>query len=160
MCFIAAQNCDVPAPSDNSKCQVCSSGYQLDSSNFLCYPKKEGCLTYSSQDICSQCNTTNNLYYLRNGTCYYNDPNCIEYKIDGTCRRCSGGFTPLYSRCVFYDPFCSSYNSNGGCASGFAGFIATNFSQYSDYQSFIIYVNSLSSSSAASSSLNVNSSTG
>lgn len=43
VCVPLAANCQV-ALSDPSKCQICNSGYELDSVSLTCYARIEGCI--------------------------------------------------------------------------------------------------------------------
>lgn len=68
--------CQFPVRISNvPRCIFCKQGYEFDMITLTCYPKIEGCSIYhSTTRVCTLC-TSN--YLLRNGICFFRNPNCL-----------------------------------------------------------------------------------
>lgn len=115
-------------------CQACNPKYYLnvvDNITSCVAGAIEGCLSYSSKDLCSGCDRA--LYYLNNnGSCIKHPvvANCVQYNgsSSGVCSTCSTGYypfrisdtcqsvSPLIENCISYNPSTSKCVT---CASGY-----------------------------------------
>lgn len=83
-----------------------------------------GCLVYTPANTCLSCSKG---YLLNNGSCFFNDTNCVSQDSNGLCQQCLNGFLPYKSSCVYFDPYCLAYDENRVCSQSSSAFSLGGF---------------------------------
>lgn len=100
--------CDTYNPTED-KCATCNEGGYLSSLGACLSGEIQGCVTYTSETVCSECDDT--LYYQSGTTCALRtlDPDCVKFTIDqDSCETCNSGF--------YYDGYiCRQQVLSEGC---------------------------------------------
>lgn len=141
-CFMKADNCPRPDPTDLSKCLTCSINYHLDSTDSRCYANVAGCEVYLTGSDCKQCQAINYILYDRKCYGVNSDPNqaCLDVDASNICRRCPNGLMPWKNVCVYYHPYCLDYGPDLVCSRAAGGWALSTMTQEQKqyYMSFMM----------------------